>query len=56
LTVDVGAGFVIEILNEGVPDAESVEDHPRLDRQTRIPWYLHLRARRVKRSRQLCTA
>jgi SAM-dependent methyltransferase len=41
------AGFVIEVLNEGVPDAESIEDYPRLDRQTRIPWYLHLRARRV---------
>jgi SAM-dependent methyltransferase len=40
------AGFAIEVLSEGVPDAASIEDYPRLDRQTRIPWYLHLRARR----------
>jgi SAM-dependent methyltransferase len=39
------AGFAIEVLNEGVPDAESIADYPRLDRQTRIPWYLHLQAR-----------
>jgi SAM-dependent methyltransferase len=38
------AGFVIEDLRESVPDDEYVRDHPRLQRQTRIPWYLHLRA------------
>jgi SAM-dependent methyltransferase len=38
------AGFVIELLVEGVPDAEYIAEHPRLNRQARIPWYLHLRA------------
>jgi hypothetical protein len=38
------AGFVIEVLHESVPDDEYVREHPRLQRQTRIPWYLHLRA------------
>jgi SAM-dependent methyltransferase len=40
------AGFVIDRLAEAVPDDESVADHPRLARQARVPWYLHLRARR----------
>ena len=38
------AGFDIEVLQESVPDDDYVRDHPRLQRQTRIPWYLHLRA------------
>jgi SAM-dependent methyltransferase len=38
------AGFVIEVLIESVPDEEYIRDHPRLQRQARIPWYLHLRA------------
>jgi SAM-dependent methyltransferase len=38
------AGFVIEVLRESVPDREYVREHPRLQRQTRIPWYVHLRA------------
>ena len=40
------AGFVIEALIESVPDEEYIRDHPRLQRQARIPWYLHLRAAR----------
>lgn len=38
------AGFVIEELIESVPDDDYIRDHPRLQRQARIPWYLHLRA------------
>jgi SAM-dependent methyltransferase len=37
-------GFVIDALHECVPDDEYVREHPRLQRQTRIPWYLHIRA------------
>jgi SAM-dependent methyltransferase len=40
------AGFLIELLHEPVPDDDYVRDHPRLQRQTRIPWYLHIRALR----------
>jgi ubiquinone/menaquinone biosynthesis C-methylase UbiE len=39
-------GFVIDVLHESVPDDEYVREHPRLQRQTRIPWYLHIRALR----------
>jgi SAM-dependent methyltransferase len=38
------AGFVIEILREPVPDAAAIARFPRLTRQGRIPWYLHVRA------------
>jgi SAM-dependent methyltransferase len=38
------SGLDIEVLQESVPDGDYVRDHPRLQRQTRIPWYLHLRA------------
>ena len=38
------AGFLIEVLRESVPDDAYVREHPRLQRQTRIPWYLHIRA------------
>jgi SAM-dependent methyltransferase len=41
------AGFVVETLREPVPDEELVHDEPRMNRQRRIPWYLHIRARRV---------
>jgi len=40
------AGFVIDALVESVPDADYIRDQPRLQRQARIPWYLHLRATR----------
>jgi SAM-dependent methyltransferase len=40
------AGFVIELLREPVPDAASIARFPRLGRQLRFPWYLHVRARR----------
>jgi len=41
------AGFVIEELREPVPtDAVLADDIPRLKRQHRFPWYLHVRARR----------
>jgi hypothetical protein len=39
------AGFVIEALREPVPDEAVVADVPRLQRQRRIPWYVHVRAR-----------
>jgi SAM-dependent methyltransferase len=38
------AGFVVELLREPVPDADAIARFPRLGRQARIPWYLHLRA------------
>jgi SAM-dependent methyltransferase len=38
------AGFVVELLREPVPDAEAIARFPRLVRQARVPWYLHLRA------------
>jgi SAM-dependent methyltransferase len=38
------AGFAIELLRESVPDDAYIRDHPRLQRQARIPWYLHMRA------------
>jgi SAM-dependent methyltransferase len=40
------AGFVVEALTEPVPDDEVLADIPRMKRQHRFPWYLHLRARR----------
>ena len=41
------AGFVIDVLREPVPDAAAIAEYPRLGRQDRIPWYLHLRATRT---------
>ena len=40
------AGFVVEALREPIPDDEVLADLPRLRRQQRVPWYLHIRARR----------
>jgi len=40
------AGFVVEALREPVPSDAVIADHPRLQRQRRFPWYLHVRARR----------
>ena len=42
------AGFVVELLREPVPDAAAIARFPRLRRQARVPWYLHLRA--IRRS------
>jgi SAM-dependent methyltransferase len=42
------AGFVIELLREPVPDADAIARFPRLRRQDRVPWCLHLRA--IRRS------
>jgi SAM-dependent methyltransferase len=39
------AGFVIESLREPLPADDVLGDHPRLQRQRRVPWFLHLRAR-----------
>jgi SAM-dependent methyltransferase len=41
------AGFVIDDLREPVPDAAAIARFPRLERQDRMPWYLHLRATRT---------
>ena len=41
-----GAGFVVELLREPVPADDVLVDIPRLRRQRRIPWWLHVRARR----------
>jgi SAM-dependent methyltransferase len=41
------AGFLIEVLREPVPDAAAIARSPRLGRQDRVPWYLHLRAIRL---------
>jgi SAM-dependent methyltransferase len=41
------AGFVVEALREPVPDEDLVREIPRLHRQRRVPWFLHLRARRA---------
>ena len=40
------AGYVVEALREPVPGDELIADVPRMQRQRRFPWYLHLRARR----------
>jgi len=40
------AGFVIEELREPVPTDAVLAEIPRLKRQHRFPWYLHVRARR----------
>jgi SAM-dependent methyltransferase len=40
------AGFVVEALREPVPNDAVLADNPRLQRQRRFPWYLHVRARR----------
>jgi hypothetical protein len=40
------AGFMIELLREPVPDDAAIARFPRLGRQHRFPWYLHVRARR----------
>jgi SAM-dependent methyltransferase len=40
------AGFVVEALREPVPSDELLESVPRMRRQQRFPWYLHVRARR----------
>jgi SAM-dependent methyltransferase len=39
-------GFVVEALREPVPSVELLADVPRMQRQRRFPWYLHVRARR----------
>jgi SAM-dependent methyltransferase len=41
------AGFAIDVVREPVPDAPAIAEFPRLARQVRIPWYLHLRATRA---------
>ena len=41
------AGFVIDLIREPVPDDDAIEQFPRLGRQYRFPWYLHVRALRV---------
>jgi hypothetical protein len=41
------AGFVVDLLREPVPDPAAIERFPRLGRQHRFPWYLHMRAIRV---------
>lgn len=38
------AGFVLESVREPIPDDELVRDVPRMARQQRVPWFLHLRA------------
>jgi SAM-dependent methyltransferase len=40
------AGFVIDLIREPVPDEAAIERFPRLGRQHRFPWYLHIRATR----------
>ena len=40
------AGFVVEALREPVPSDELLAAQPGMRRQQRVPWYLHLRARR----------
>lgn len=40
------AGFLVDLLREPVPDAAAIERFPRLGRQARVPWYLHVRALR----------
>lgn len=40
-------GFVIDLLREPVPDDSAIARFPRLGRQHRFPWYLHVRATRV---------
>jgi SAM-dependent methyltransferase len=40
-------GFLVEALREPVPDEEHVRDNPRMSRQLRLPWFLHLRAVRA---------
>jgi SAM-dependent methyltransferase len=42
------AGFVIESLREPIPSDDLLRDHPRLRRQQLVPWFLHVRARRVR--------
>jgi SAM-dependent methyltransferase len=39
------AGFVVERLREPVPDRAVLADVPRMRRQQRVPWYVHVRAR-----------
>jgi len=39
------AGFVIESLREPLPADDVLRDHPRMQRQQRVPWFLHVRAR-----------
>ena len=41
-----GAGFVIEALREPVPPADFVTEHPDYAFLARVPYFLHLRARR----------
>ena len=41
------AGFLVDLLREPVPDAAAIARFPRLAQQARVPWYLHLRARRT---------
>ena len=40
------AGFVVEALREPVPGDDVLAEIPRMSRQHRFPWYLHVRARR----------
>jgi hypothetical protein len=37
--------FTVDVLREPVPDADA--RYPRLAREVRVPWYLHLRATRT---------
>jgi SAM-dependent methyltransferase len=39
------AGFVVEALREPVPDDDVLGSYPRMRRQRRVPWFLHVRAR-----------
>jgi SAM-dependent methyltransferase len=41
-----GGGFVVELLREPIPTDDVLAEIPRLRRQRRIPWWLHVRARR----------
>jgi hypothetical protein len=37
-----GAGLSIELVSEPVPDDDHVRDVPQMERQRRIPWWLHI--------------
>lgn len=43
------AGFSIDLIREPVPDDAAIARFPRLGRQHRFPWYLHMRATRSQR-------
>jgi SAM-dependent methyltransferase len=42
------SGFLVEAVREPVPDADHVRENPRMSRQLRLPWFLHLRAVRSR--------